>query len=278
MKRGKSWAISRGQWKARPLHPVHLGNQFPSLQRISGPSATWQLPGPGWEGRRPGSSRDSRAWGGAEARLTPWDRFPALRARLLSCPARNPPGSPAASRESLPRWTHRAPLPWMPVWWDMAAAVGSRVRRWLQRAAPAGDSRKWRLHRRPSASSVCDRRPPRPPVRPAASHRAPANAPPASVLVGGLQFHGPGSLPSPPAAASPTHLGATPGSPLDGCASSNPADPPIHWFSEGMLKNGMKISLNLHFQLKLMCTVSSLVNSSWNLYELMWKVASRPIF
>lgn len=71
MKREKSWAISRGQWKARPLHPSRLGNQFPPLQRISGPLATWRLPGPVREGRRLGSSRDTRVWGGAEARLTP---------------------------------------------------------------------------------------------------------------------------------------------------------------------------------------------------------------
>lgn len=84
--------------------------------------------GGGRERRRPGEPGTLER-GSAEARLALRDRVPALPARLWPCQARSPPGSPGVSRESLPRGPRRAPLPWMPVWWDMAAAAGSRLRR-----------------------------------------------------------------------------------------------------------------------------------------------------
>lgn len=80
--------------------------------------------GPGLGGRQAGSARSESA----EARIAPeTDSLcsppDSSSARPVACPGRpGPPGSP------FPR-AMPAQLPWMPVWWDMAAAAGSRLRR-----------------------------------------------------------------------------------------------------------------------------------------------------
>lgn len=75
-----------------------------------------------------GLLRGGRRVGPRGTQSEPWHSEPLQCCLRLQRSGPQPPGSPCPV----------APLPWMPVWWDMAAAPGSRLRRRVrQRPRPA---------------------------------------------------------------------------------------------------------------------------------------------